>query len=142
MSGEPRPILALMAKLVMVPPRRESLQIEAAQRLAVEARDRADLDVEIDVLAVVLLLLGVGRPGERRFHEAAAVIDVAAQDHPQRAVRRAVGLQRGLVAVGEAEDREVRGHDVAGAVDLDRALDRGAGRLDHHVLEARAGRFA
>ena len=77
-------------------------------------------------------------PRHRRLDEAAAVIDVAAHGHAQRAVGAAIGLERRLVAVGQAEDGEIRRHHVAGTIDLDRALDRSAWRFDHQVLEAGA----
>src|SRR5262249_34217116 len=108
-------------------------QIERAQRLAVKADDGAELDVEIDVL--VALLLAAADAGQRGLDEAASIVDVAAHGHAQRAVRSAIGLQRGLVAVGRAEYREIRRHHFARRVELDRALERGAGRLDDDILE-------
>ena len=62
MSGVSRPSLASSEKLMMLPLRRDISQIEAAQRLAVEAGDGAELDVEIEVLE--LRALGLRRsPG-------------------------------------------------------------------------------
>ena len=107
-----------------------------------EADDRAELEVEIDILVVLLLAVARAAAAHRRLDEAAAVIDVAAHGHPQRAVGTAVRLERRLVAVGKAEDGEIRRHDVAGAIDLDRAFDRSAGPFDHQILEAGAGGFA
>src|SRR5712675_2264888 len=53
------------------------LAIDAAQRLAVEARDRAELEVDVEI-KVLGLALGVGfLAGDRRFEEAAAVEHVA-----------------------------------------------------------------
>ena len=45
-----------MRSCVMVPPRRDISQIEAAQRFAVEAEHGAELDVEIDVLGACFCL--------------------------------------------------------------------------------------
>ena len=82
-------------------------QFEAAQRLAIVACDGAELDVEIEVAARLLALFRP-RTGCRGLDEAAAVEDVAAHRDFQRAVRRAVGAQRRLVAVGQRERREAR----------------------------------
>ena len=57
-SGVSRPSLPFKARLVIVPLRRDSSQVEAAQRLAVEAGDGAELDVEIDILVMLLLAVG------------------------------------------------------------------------------------
>src|SRR5205085_11767903 len=65
-------------------------QIQAAQRLAVEANDGADLDVEINVF--VALRLAAGGSGERRLDEAAAIIDFAAQRYAQSSIRAAIRL--------------------------------------------------
>src|SRR4029079_13797719 len=88
------------------------LQIEAAQGLAVETDDRAELEVEIDILVVLSLAVARSAAAHRRLDEAAAVIDVAAYGHAQRAVGAAVGLERRLVAVGQAEHGEIRRHHV------------------------------
>ena len=121
---------------MMLPLRRDISQIEAAHRLAVEAGDRAEPDVEVDVLELGALGLRRRRSRHRRLDEAAAVIDVAAQRHAQRAVGAALGPQRRLVAVGEIEIRQVRGLDVARAVALDRALDQKARPFDRQIVEA------
>ena len=111
--------------------------IDAAQGLAVEAGDRAELeiDIEVDVLG---LALGVGLlAGDRRFEEAAAVEHVAAHRDLDDAVGAALGLQRGLVAFGRRVGREVRIQEVAVLVDFQRSLDRDAAAVDDDVLEQR-----
>ena len=61
--GVSRPSLAASAKLMMLPLRRDMLEIDAAQRLAVETGDRAEAHVDIDVLELgVLALLPVPGP--------------------------------------------------------------------------------
>ena len=100
------------------------LEIDAAQRFAVEAGDGAEPDVDVDVLELRVLGLARRRAGHRRLDEAAAVIDVAAHRDAQRAVGAALGPQRRLVAVGEVEAGQVRGLDVAGCRRLDRAFDQ------------------
>ena len=121
------------------PPRQG--EIEAAQGLAVETHDGADLDVEVDVPASCLPWVD-GRTGHRRFDEISAIIDVAAHHHPQRAVGTALGLEHGLVAVRKVEGRETRRLNLATIVGFDRALDGRAGPVDHDVIKAGRGRPA
>ena len=83
----------------------------------------------------LLLDLIAGGPGHRGLDEVAAVVEVAAHHHPQRAVGSALRLQRGLVAVRQREDRKTRALDLPGIVELERALDRGPGRIDDDVVE-------
>ena len=113
-------------------------QVETAQRLAMEADDGAELDVEIDILVMLLLVVGAG---QRRLEEAAAVKELAAHRNAQRAVWATIGFKRSLVAVGKAEDREACGLNLARGIDLDSALDRRIGRLEHDVLEPRPRRL-
>ena len=121
------------------------LQIEAAQRFAVVAGDRAELDIEIEVGCFCLALLG-GRAGQRRLDEIAAVIDIAAHGDAQRAVAAAIGLERRLVAVGQRKDRKIRRrrfrlslsnsteplHGGAGAVDAQSSKRRVFAVFDQH----------
>ena len=133
-SGVSRPSLALSAKLVMAPARRDSRRSRPRSVSPWKPTTAPSLMSRSISLSCFCLRL-LAAPPHRRLDEAAAVVDLAAHRHPQRAVRPALGLQRRLVAVGQAEDREIRRHDVAGSVELDRALDRSAGRFDHEVLE-------
>ena len=95
-------------------------QIEAADRLAVMTGHHAQLDVEIEI-GMARLDLAIVRPGHRRFDEVAAVVNVAAHRHPQRAVGPTVDLHRRLIAVGGRVDRKVRRLQIAFAVELDGA---------------------
>ena len=110
------------------------LEIEPAQRFAVVADDGAELDVEIEIQ-----LLGLGffrhHAGQRGLHEIGSVEDVAAHRHAQRAVAAAVGLERGLVALRQAEHREIRRHDVARAVEFDRAFHVRARTGDGEIVD-------
>src|SRR5262249_41477253 len=114
-------------------------QIEAAQRLAVKAQDRAEFDVDIDIL--VLLLLVAARAGQRRFDEAASVINIAAHGHAQRAIGAPFRFEGSLVPVRKGKDREICGDDVPGGIDLDGAFDRSAGGFDHQIFEPRPRRL-
>src|SRR5262249_62237185 len=58
-------------------------QVEAAHGLAVEAGNRSEPDVEIDVLRLLLGLIG-GGPGQDLFYETAAGGDFAAHHDPPR----------------------------------------------------------
>ena len=108
MSGVSRPILAFMREGADAAAAARQLQIEAAQRLAVVAGDRAELDVEIEIGMLLAWLFGSPAPASDDLTKLRAVIDVAAHDHAQRAVVGAVGLERNLVAVRQREDREIR----------------------------------
>ena len=106
-----------------------------------EADDRAELEVEIDILVVLLFAVARAAAAHRRLDEAAAVIDIAAHGHAQRTVGAAIRFQRRLVSVGRAEDGKIRRQHVAGRIDLDHAFDRSARRFDHQILEARHPRL-
>ena len=110
-------------------------QVEAAQRLAVIADDGAELHVEIDIDRT-LARRAAGRAAGHGLDEAAAVIDVAAHDHAQRAVGGAIDFQVGAVAVGKAVGRESRRLQFARAVELDGAFDAAAGALDQKIVDA------
>ena len=107
-------------------------QFEAAQRLAIMAEHRAELHVEVDI----------GRWSFRRrldgrgqgLEQTATVISVAAHDRAQRAVRQAIDLETGAIAIGEAVGREVRGQHIARIVEVDDALHPAAGALDPEIL--------
>src|SRR5690606_30633065 len=81
-------------------------QFEPAKRLAVMAGDDAKLDVEIEIV-VPAAALGIRRTAERRLHENAAIVDVAANHDTQHAVVAALRTHHRLVAIGGGENREV-----------------------------------
>src|SRR5207247_5491303 len=110
------------------------LAVDAADSLAIEAHHRAKLEIDVEV-SVLSLALAVAC--YRRFQEAPTVEHVAAHGDLHDAVRTSLGLQGGLVPVGRRIGREVRVHQVAVLVDLERALDRGAAAIDDDILEAR-----
>ena len=85
------------------------------------------------------LLLGLlrRRAGERGFHEIRPIENVAAHRHAQHAVAAAVGLERDLVAIRQAEHRKIRRHDLARVVEFDRALHVRARTGDGEIVEAR-----
>src|SRR5436305_574524 len=72
---------------------------------------------------LLALLAGSRRWSCGRLDEAAAVEQLAAHRHLERAVRRAIGAQRGLVAIRERERREARERNFAVGVELDHAFD-------------------
>ncbi len=74
------------------------VQVEIAQHFALEARDRPDLGVDINIAWPALLCLGIAR--HRRLDEVAAVEGVAAHRDPVEIVGRAFELEARLVAVG------------------------------------------
>ena len=130
-----RPILAASPRLRILAGAARHFEIDAAQRFAVEADDGAELDVEVDVDRP---LGGLARraAARRGLDEVAAVIDVAAHDHAQRAVRRAFDLEADAVAVGETVGRKVGRLQFAGAVEFDRSLDAAAGAFDQKIVDA------
>ncbi len=112
-------------------------QIHSSQRLAVKSDDGADFDVEIEI-GDATARLGVGRGAAHDgFDEAAAVVDVGAHRHFERALRHALGLEACLVALGHAERREVGGDELAVGVELDGSLHRDAAALDDDVVDPR-----
>ena len=68
--------------------------------------------------------------------EVAAVIDLSAHDHAQRALAAALDLETGAIAVGEAVGRKICRLHLAGTVEIDRAFDAGAGAFDQKILDA------
>ncbi len=109
-------------------------QLEPAQRLAIVAKDRAELDVEVEVGLFALGLCRLGA-GKRRLDEIGPVENVAAHRHPQHAVAGAVGFERHLVATRQAEHREICRHDVVGTVEFDAALHIDAGTGNGEIVE-------
>ena len=148
MSGVSRPSLAFSAKLVIMPPRRDSRRsrprsVSPWKPATVPSLTSRSMSV------VVLAACCRTAAGHRRFDEAAAVIDVAAHHHAQRAVGPAIGLERGLVAVGQVEDREVRRQrprraSSTSTVPLTEApgasITRSSKRVDCGLVDQREGR--
>ena len=130
------PDLAVQRKILDDAAAPRHLGVDAAQRLAIEAGHRTELEVDVEV-EVLGLALGIGLlAGDRRFEEAAAVEHVAAYRRLHHAVGPALRLQRGLVAFRRRIGREVRIDEIAVLVDFQRSLDRDAAAIDHDILEA------
>ena len=68
------------------------------------------------------------------LEQTATVISVAAHDRAQRAVRQAIDLETGAIAIGEAVGREARGQHIARIVEVDDAFHPAAGALDPEIL--------
>ena len=95
------------------------LDVDTAQRLAVEADNGAEFHVEVDIHRLPFRGRARRSAAGRGLDEAAAVIDVAAHDHAQRSIRRAFGLEAGAVAVGKTVGREIGRLHLPGAVEID-----------------------
>src|SRR5262249_51417534 len=110
--------------------------VDSAHRLAVEAGNGADLNVEIEI-AVTLLGLGVGtRAAGRGADEAARIEHISAHADTQHIVGTAVGLETGLVAFRRLIHREGGVQEFAVLVEFDGALDRCATAVDRDIVEA------
>src|SRR5262249_24425663 len=96
-------------------------QVEIAQHFALEARDRPDLGVDINIDGPALLYLRRAR--HRRLDEVAAVEGVAAHRDPVEIVGGAFELEARLVAVGQSEHRKRAGYELAVLIEFHAAPD-------------------
>src|SRR5438874_4664950 len=113
------------------------MEIEAAQRFAVETEHRADFHVDIHILSGAL-----GRfpawAGHHALDETAAVVNVAAQNDLQCAVRTPLGPKRAFVAVRRRVYREIGLGNAAFPIQVDTASHGRPGSIDGEPVEPHA----